>query len=100
MLPLAASSDLGNVFVTRSSLNRPFVAPANSLPTCCSSLGLRPLDGQSRAPSESPPQALSSILAPDVHAVAGRQCSDTVRSEGLESSRPRRQDSLPAGWGR
>jgi hypothetical protein len=78
----------------------PFVAPANSLPTCCSSLGLRPLDGQSRAPSESPPQALSSILAPDVHAVAGRQCSDTVRSEGLESSRPRRQDSLPAGWGR
>jgi hypothetical protein len=84
---------------TFAQLAGPLVAPAKSLPTCCSSLSLRLLDGQSRAPSESPPQALSSNLALDVHAVAGRQCSDTVRSEGSDSSRPRRQDSLPAGWG-
>jgi hypothetical protein len=84
---------------TFAQLAGPVVAPTKSLSTCSSSLGLQPLDGQSRAPSHSPPQPLISNLALDVHAVARRQCSDTDRSEGTDSSRPRRQDSLPAGWG-
>jgi hypothetical protein len=76
---------------TFAQLTGSSVVPAKSPSTSSSSLGLYPLDVQSRARSPSPPQ--------HVHAVARGQCLDPVRSEGSDSSLQGRQGSLTAGWG-